>query len=187
MNMQADRMTLTEPHAHPAATSLAAFVVGPAGLSVQEAARRLAAHGPNRLSAEHRRGPVMRLLAQFNNVLVFVLLGAAVVTAALQHWVDAGVILAVVIANALIGFAQEGKAESAMAAVRRMLAPRAAVLRMGGGSRWTEPIWFRVKSFSWRQATRSPQIFGQSRPEALRHRRRSGPASRCHSRAGYPC
>ncbi|MGU9980730.1 HAD-IC family P-type ATPase [Phreatobacter sp. HK31-P] len=131
MNMQADRMTLTEPHAHPAAASLAAFVVGQAGLSGQEAVRRLAAHGPNRLPAEHRRGLVMRLLAQFNNVLIFVLLGAAVVTAALQHWVDTGVIIAVVIANALIGFVQEGKAESAMAAIRRMLAPRAAVLRDG--------------------------------------------------------
>lgn len=131
MNMQADRMTLTEPHAHPAAASLAAFVVGPAGLSGQEAARRLAAYGPNRLPAEHRRGPLMRLLAQLNNVLIFVLLGAAVVTAALQHWVDTGVIIAVVIANALIGFVQEGKAESAMAAIRRMLAPRAAVLRDG--------------------------------------------------------
>ena len=59
------------------------------------------------------------------------LLAAAAVTAGLQHWVDTGVILAVVLANALIGFVQEGKAEAAMAAIRNMLAPRAAVLRDG--------------------------------------------------------
>ena len=78
-----------------------------------------------------RRGPLLRFLSQFHNVLIYVLLGAAVVTGALQHWVDTGVILAVVLANAVIGFIQEGKAEAAMAAIRGMLAPRAAVLRDG--------------------------------------------------------
>ena len=73
----------------------------------------------------------MRFLAQFHNVLIYVLLGAAVVTGVLQHWVDTGVILAVVLANAVIGYLQEGKAEAAMAAIRGMLAPRAAVLRDG--------------------------------------------------------
>ena len=73
----------------------------------------------------------MRFRAQFHNVLIYVLLGAAVVTGVLQHWVDTGVILAVVLANAVIGYLQEGKAEAAMAAIRGMLAPRAAVLRDG--------------------------------------------------------
>lgn len=68
---------------------------------------------------------------QFHNVLIYVLLGAAAVTGALQHWVDTGVILSVVLANAVIGFIQEGKAEAAMAAIRNMLAPKAAVLRDG--------------------------------------------------------
>ncbi len=77
------------------------------------------------------RGPVIRFLAQFNNVLIYVLLGAAAITGAMQHWVDTGVILAVVLANAVIGFIQEGKAEAAMAAIRGMLAPRADVLRDG--------------------------------------------------------
>ncbi len=77
----------------------------------------------------------MRFLAQFHNVLIYVLLGAAAVTAGLQHWVDTAVILAVVLANAVIGYLQEGKAEQAMAAIRSMLAPRAAVLR--GGRRVT--------------------------------------------------
>ncbi len=102
-----------------------------AGLTGAEAARRLAAHGPNRLPEVQARGPFLRFLAHFHNVLIYVLFGAAVVTAALQHWVDTAVILAVVLANAAIGFIQEGKAEAAMAAIRQMLAPRAAVLRDG--------------------------------------------------------
>ncbi len=77
----------------------------------------------------------MRFLLQFHNILIYLLLGAAVITLALDHMADTAVILAVVIANAVIGFVQEGKAEKAMEAIRRMLAPRAAVLR--GGERQT--------------------------------------------------
>ncbi len=103
----------------------------PQGLTEAEATRRLKDCGPNRLPEVSSRGPVLRFLVQFHNVLIYVLLGAAVVTAGLQHWVDTGVILAVVLINAIIGFIQEGKAEAAMAAIRQMLAPRAAVLRDG--------------------------------------------------------
>ncbi len=135
MSSHEDEMTLGDPHARSVADCLAALRASPGGLTAAEAARRLAIHGPNRLPAGTSRGPLRRLLAQFNNVLIYVLLGAAVVTAGLQHWIDTAVILAVVIANALIGFIQEGKAEEAMAAIRQMLAPRAAVLR--GGARVT--------------------------------------------------
>ncbi|MBC7179671.1 MAG: HAD-IC family P-type ATPase, partial [Roseovarius sp.] len=100
-------------------------------LTASDAARRLAEHGPNRLPEVQARGPLRRFLGQFNNVLIYVLIGAAIVTGGLQHWIDTGVILAVVLANAVIGFLQEGKAETAMAAIRQMLAPRAAVLRDG--------------------------------------------------------
>ena len=124
-------MLLTDPHSQSADACLSALDSDPAGLSAAEAARRLAAHGPNRLPEVHAHGPLMRFLAQFHNVLIYVLMGAAVVTGALQHWVDTGVILAVVLANAVIGYLQEGKAEAAMAAIRGMLAPRAAVLRDG--------------------------------------------------------
>ncbi len=101
------------------------------GLSHDEAARRRAEHGPNQLSTPPRRNPILRFLAHFHNVLIYVLIAAAAVTAALAHWVDTGVILAVVVANAVIGFVQEGRAEQAMVAIRDMLAPRAAVLRDG--------------------------------------------------------
>jgi calcium-translocating P-type ATPase len=124
-------MRLTDPHARPAAECLEALDAAADGLSAHEASRRLTQHGPNLLPEVRSRGPLMRFLAQFNNVLIYVLLGSAVVTAGLQHWIDTGVILAVVLANAAIGFLQEGKAEKAMAAIRGMLAPRAAVLRDG--------------------------------------------------------
>ncbi|MCB6179050.1 cation-transporting P-type ATPase [Rhodobacter sp. Har01] len=124
-------MTLTTPHTTPAADCLAALEAAPEGLTTPQATLRLAVHGPNRLPEVRGRGPLLRLLMQFHNVLIYVLLGAAVVTGALQHWVDTGVILAVVLANAVIGFVQEGKAEAAMAAIRTMLAPRAATLRDG--------------------------------------------------------
>lgn len=99
------------------------------GLHPDEATRRLAAHGPNRLPASPRRPAWRRLLAQFHNVLIYVMLGSAAVTAALGHWIDTGVLLGAVIINALIGFVQEGKAESALDAIRRMLSPQATVLR----------------------------------------------------------
>ncbi len=122
---------LVEPHSQSAVACLAALDAHADGLGGAEAERRLAEFGPNRLAETRARGSLLRFLAQFHNVLIYVLLAASVVTAGLQHWVDTWVILAVVLANALIGFIQEGKAEAAMAAIRGMLAPRAAVLRDG--------------------------------------------------------
>ncbi|WP_397543968.1 HAD-IC family P-type ATPase [Roseovarius salis] len=118
-------------HALPPEKVLEAMDAGPDGLSTQEAERRLQAHGPNRLPAPPRRGAVVRFLAQFHNVLIYVLILSAGITASLGHWVDTGVIVAVVMVNAVVGFIQEGRAEQAMDAIRRMLAPRSAVLRDG--------------------------------------------------------
>ncbi len=101
------------------------------GLSHAEATKRLAEYGPNRLPEGARRSGFMRFLQQFHHILIYVLIGSAVITAALDHWIDTGVILAVVVVNALIGFIQEGKAEKAMDAIRHMLAPHANVLRDG--------------------------------------------------------
>jgi magnesium-transporting ATPase (P-type) len=103
----------------------------PQGLAAAEVQARQQQHGPNRLPEGRRAGPWRRFLLQFHNVLIYVLLGAAVVTALLGHWIDTGVILAVVIVNALIGFLQEGKAEKAMDAIRSMLSLDAAVTRDG--------------------------------------------------------
>ncbi|MFA5952650.1 MAG: cation-transporting P-type ATPase [Hyphomicrobium sp.] len=122
---------MTEAHALPVEACFLTLDARSEGLTATEAARRLEVHGRNELAQYRARRPLLRFLAQFHNVLIYVLLGAAAVTATLQHWVDTGVILAVVLANAVIGFLQEGKAEAAMAAIRGMLAPRAAVLRDG--------------------------------------------------------
>lgn len=86
------------------------------GLDAAEASRRLQTHGPNRLPAGKKRGPWIRLFSQFNNILVYVLLVAGFIKLMLNLWVDAGVILAVVILNALLGFIQEGKAEKIQSA-----------------------------------------------------------------------
>ena len=104
---------------------------GEDGLSPEEAGRRLAAYGPNRLPEVRQRGPLLRFLAQFHNVLIYVLLAAGLVTAMLQHWLDAWVIFGVVLVNAAIGFVQEGKAEDALQAIRNMLSPSAMAVRGG--------------------------------------------------------
>lgn len=108
---------------------------GEEGLGEEEVAKRRERYGPNRLPAPEVRGALRRFLAQFNNLLIYVLIGAASVTALLQHWIDTGVILAVVLLNSIIGFIQEGKAEKALEAIRDMLSPNASVIR--GGERRT--------------------------------------------------
>lgn len=110
---------------------LSAFDTSRDGLHESDAQQRLEKYGPNRLPEAPKRSAWVRFLLQFHNILIYVLLGAAVITALLNHLVDTFVILAVVVVNALIGYAQEGKAEKAMDAIRQMLAPRASVLREG--------------------------------------------------------
>ena len=110
-----------------------ALQTGPQGLTEAEASRRIVQYGANRLAPPKRRGPLLRLLMQFHNILLYVMLGAAAITAFLGHWVDTGVLLVAVVVNAIIGFIQEGKAETALDAIRAMLSPRATIIR--GGSR----------------------------------------------------
>jgi magnesium-transporting ATPase (P-type) len=102
-----------------------------AGLTQQEVEQRLVTYGPNRLRPPPRRGPLLRFLSQFHNVLIYVLLVASAVIALLGHWVDTGVILGVVLISALMGFIQEGKAEKALEGIRRMLTLQATVRRDG--------------------------------------------------------
>ncbi|KAF0191485.1 MAG: hypothetical protein FD165_1819 [Gammaproteobacteria bacterium] len=118
-------------HAAPITRVLEQFVSNPNGLADAEARQRLERFGPNRLSERRGRGPLLRFALQFHNLLIYVMLTAALVTAALGQWVDTGVIVGVVVINALVGFLQEGKAEQALAAIRRMLSLKATVLRDG--------------------------------------------------------
>ncbi len=101
------------------------------GLSGAVAARRLAELGPNTLPPQHRRSWVVRVLEQLNHPLIYVLLVAAAVTAALGETVDASVVFAVVVVNAAIGFIQEARAEKALDALVAMVRTEATVLRDG--------------------------------------------------------
>ncbi len=124
----------TEPpawHALPPETVVQALNSTPHGLTQEEAKRRRHRYGPNRLPSPPRPPAWRRFLAQFDNLLIYILLSAAVITAALGYWVDTGAILGVVVINAVIGFIQEGKAEDALDAIRRLLTPKAVVRRDG--------------------------------------------------------
>ena len=101
------------------------------GLSEADANQRLTTFGLNKLPEPMRRNVLLRFFHHFHNILIYVLLGAAAITALLGHVVDTFVIIAVVVINAVIGFLQEGKAEKAMDAIRHMLALRASVIRDG--------------------------------------------------------
>ncbi len=101
------------------------------GLTGDEAVRRLEQYGSNSLPPPPQRSALGRLLAQFENFLLQILLVAVVIMAAIGHYTDAGVVLAVVLVNALMGFAQEGRAEQAILAIQHMLSPQATVLRSG--------------------------------------------------------
>ncbi|MBK1622964.1 cation-transporting P-type ATPase [Afifella marina] len=125
-------------HAAPLETVFDTFGASRDGLSTAEADDRLARFGENRLPVAKPRGPLLRFLAQFNNLLIFVLLAAAVVTACLAEWIDMSLILAVVVINAVVGFIQEGRAEKALEAIRGMVSPHASVLR--DGRRLTVPV-----------------------------------------------
>ncbi len=99
------------------------------GLSENDAKARLETYGANRLPEPPKRNVLIRFGLHFHNILIYVLIGSSIITAFLDHWLDTFVIIAVVVANAIIGFIQEGKAEKAMDAIRQMLAPHANVLR----------------------------------------------------------
>lgn len=115
-----------------AAEQARVFLDAPAPLTDESAQARLEAFGPNQLPEGRTSGPLARLGRQLRNFLIYVLLTASAITGALGHWVDAGVILAVVIIQTLVGFIQEGRAEQALSAIRHMLAPRARIVRAGG-------------------------------------------------------
>ena len=110
---------------------LARLEVDRNGLTEAEAKKRLHEFGLNTLSATKVRSPFARFFLQFNNVLIYVLLVSALITGLLRHWIDTGVILGVVLINAIIGFVQEGKAESALEAIRKMLSLEATIVRDG--------------------------------------------------------
>ncbi len=131
----ADVFGIAKAHALSVAETLQGLGSQPAGLSGGEARQRLERVGPNRLPDPPREGLFKRFFKHFHDLLIYILIAAAGITALLGHWVDTGVILAVVTVNAIIGFIQEGKAEQALEGIRKMLSPHAHARRDGA---WVE-------------------------------------------------
>ncbi len=100
------------------------------GLTSAEAKARLAKYGYNEIKFKGE-STLLRFLRQFRNPLIYVLLAAAVTTAVLGMWLDSSVIMAVVLANAIIGFVQEGKAAESMEALKKLMVPNCTVVRDG--------------------------------------------------------
>ncbi len=102
-----------------------------AGLTSGEARRRLEASGPNKLAEGKGRTPLGIFFEQFADFMIWVLIGAALVSGFLKEWVDAAAIVAIVVLNAVLGFIQEHRAERSLQALRRMASPTAKALRDG--------------------------------------------------------
>jgi Mg2+-importing ATPase len=113
-------------------TALAASLgTGPGGLTSERAAAQLAGVGPNSVEDAPRLSALRLLLRQFESPLVLILALAAAISLVLQQWVDAGIILAIVVGSSLLGFYQEYRASTAVEELKRRLALTARVLRDG--------------------------------------------------------
>jgi Ca2+-transporting ATPase len=107
---------------------------GGEGLLPDEARARLALHGPNRLMEKARESPLLLFLRQFTDLLIVILAIAAVISGYLAEWLDAAAIIVIILLNGVIGFLQEYRAEKALEALKRMIAPVARVIRGGTGA-----------------------------------------------------
>lgn len=101
------------------------------GLTEEEAARRLVSEGRNELQEARSKTPVETFLAQLQDPLIYVLLGAAVISFLLRELADAAIICVVVFLNAFVGMVQEGKAKKALDALKKLTSPHAVVVRDG--------------------------------------------------------
>ncbi len=101
------------------------------GLDSREAAQRREMYGPNQIAALPRPTFLQLLLAQFNNFIVLLLIAAASISGLLGEWIEAVAILAIVVLNATLGVIQDRRAEEALAALKKLAAPEAQVLRDG--------------------------------------------------------
>ncbi|GAA0859330.1 HAD-IC family P-type ATPase [Aliiglaciecola litoralis] len=119
------------PHNSTVDEVFSTFQSSEAGLSQQLASERLSLYGKNSLPLAPARSAWKRFFSQFHNVLIYVLIGSGVLSILLQHYVDSGVIFAVVLVNAIIGFIQEGKAENALRTIMSMTKSQCMVVRNG--------------------------------------------------------
>ncbi len=122
---------VSSPHSLDLETVFNTYQTKEEGLSDDVASQRKQQYGENRLPFAPPKSSWERLLSQFHNVLIYVLIGSALISALLQHYLDSGVIFAVIIVNALLGFIQEGKAEDALRAIMSMTKTQCMVVRCG--------------------------------------------------------
>lgn len=101
------------------------------GLTDEIVSERLKQYGSNELATKQKRTLWQRIFAQINDVLVYVLIIAALISAFVGEWADASIIALVVVLNAVIGVVQESKAEQALEALKKMATPKAIVKRNG--------------------------------------------------------
>lgn len=118
-------------HALPPQEALARLGSGSAGLSAQEARRRLDRDGPNRLPHARRRGQALVVLDQFRSPFIYLLLAAAALSVVLEHYEDAGFVLVVLLLNAGIGAWQEWGAEQRIRSLQRLVRSSVPVRRDG--------------------------------------------------------
>jgi len=111
--------------------TLKRLAVQEGGLSSEEAAKRLNQFGLNQLTEAMRPGFLSKLWDQLNNFVIILLIVASIISALLGEWVDAAAIMAIVVLNAVLGIVQESRAEEALAALKKMAAPEAQILRDG--------------------------------------------------------
>ena len=108
------------------------FNINLTGLSGQEAAARLEEHGPNRLAEAKKRPYIFKILDQFKDFLVIILIIAAIISITIgRDWLDGIIIIAILVVNVIIGLVQESKADNALKELKAMSAPQAKVLRDG--------------------------------------------------------
>ena len=129
-----EQLAVDRPHSMDADAVAVALDTSPAGLTSGAAAARLAAVGPNELPAVAPTPAILRFLRHFDDTLIYVLLVSALIKAIMADWLDFSVILAVTVINAAVGYAQEGRAEKALADIRGMLSNEASVYRDGAWS-----------------------------------------------------
>lgn len=122
---------IQEPYAVTADVVLAGFDATVEGLTQTQAEERLEAYGPNALPHKPPKPAILRYLAHYNDVLIFILLAAAALKAVIGDWVEFGVIAVACVAIATVGFVQEGRANQALAGIKSMLAHEAQALRAG--------------------------------------------------------
>lgn len=101
------------------------------GLTTSEVESRLSKYGHNELKEEEKKSLMSKIIAQFSDFLILILIGAAVVSIVVGEVKDAIVILSIVIVNAFLGIYQEGRAEKSLEALKKMASPNAKVIRNG--------------------------------------------------------